>query len=253
MRVTAAVPMARRAAASADPEEAVDRLPQPYRMIDKVVAAIVDGAERTALQRAAQRALEAAGVPDMVGGKAGLGMETRSWASSGIFALGRGGTGWLPRHPPQELRPQRQLQLSDGGAAQQAVEATFVSGGAPSLRPPSARSLPPLQPANHHTLLRARCWSGSSVTLCMSDSSALRRQAVRHHQRQHRGGLPAGGVGPGGRGPAAVATPAARRARAAHLLGEHRPPSPGMPSFTWPATQRSRLVRAPAGSNRPCP
>jgi hypothetical protein len=58
--------MGRSWAAAADPEDAVDRLPQPYRMIDKVLGGIVEGAERIAQRRAALRALEAASAPALV-------------------------------------------------------------------------------------------------------------------------------------------------------------------------------------------
>jgi hypothetical protein len=65
----------------------VDRLPQPYRMIDKVLAGLLDRAACIAQQRAALRALEAASTPQLVragGPRAGCG--ARRWGCESLGA-----------------------------------------------------------------------------------------------------------------------------------------------------------------------
>lgn len=49
-----------------DPEATVDRLPQPYRMIDKVLVSIVEHALSLAQERERVRKLEEASTPELV-------------------------------------------------------------------------------------------------------------------------------------------------------------------------------------------
>lgn len=54
-----------------DPNAAADRLPQPYRMMDKVLVSIIEHALSLAQERERVRKLEEASTPDIVGDSIG--------------------------------------------------------------------------------------------------------------------------------------------------------------------------------------